>query len=85
MNNNELNFEFADESNATKLRICKNPTSNYELDEEKKNYIESTLKFERKIDVDFEDKGNYAFYNLDDPNSETFFILKNKNENKMSV
>jgi len=81
MNNNELNFEFADESNATKLRICKNPTSNYELDEEKKNYIESTLKFERKIDVDFEDKGNYAFYNLDDPNSETFFILKNKNEN----
>lgn len=81
MNNNELNFEFADESNATKLRICKNPTSNYELDEEKKNYIESTLKFERRIDVDFEDKGNYAFYNLDDPNSETFFILKNKNEN----
>lgn len=77
---NTLTFEFADETNTDKLRISKDPTSNYELDDTMKNYIKSSLSIERKIDVDFEAEGNYAFYNMDDLGSETFFILKNKNE-----
>ena len=64
-----------------KIVIAKLPAEEYELDLELKDYLKSTLKVDKGIDFDWDDKQNYAFYDMNELNSATFFVLRDKEDN----
>lgn len=73
----ELRFEFADDTNTEKIRICKEPFSQCDIIEEIKDYLKIRLKVEKDIDFDFYDERNYAYYDFDSMHSPTYFVLCN--------
>ena len=78
----EINFKLYNEKeDADKIVIAKLPAAEYELDPELKDYMRVSLKVEKGIDFDWNDKQNYAFYDMNEPNSATFFVLRDKKDN----
>ena len=80
----ERNEDFANKNftgDIDKIVIAKLPAEEYELDLELKDYLKSTLKVDKGIDFDWDDKQNYAFYDMNEPNSATFFVLRDKKDN----
>lgn len=73
----ELRFEFADDTNTEKIRICKEPLSQSDITEEIRDYLKIRLKVEKDIDFDFDDERNYAYYDFDSMLAPTYFVLCN--------
>lgn len=73
----ELRFEFADDANTEKIRICKEPLFQCDITKEIKDYLKIRLKVEKDIGFDFDDERNYAYYDFDSMHSPTYFVLCN--------